>query len=167
MVMDRVAVLAIIGLIIATGVTFGLYQINFQGFTKLTNYSKTPAYSLIGTRLYENGTLFLQIARTAGPDTYGGFITLVQVLYPNGTIVYQWNATQLAHIPKNNIHNEFSLHPVTTTPFALEVPLGQNATVILQIPHHIKPGYYIVRVYDVDGSYQAYGEKFQVQVYVS
>ncbi|MCW1302750.1 MAG: Aa3-type terminal oxidase [Candidatus Parvarchaeota archaeon] len=133
--MNKVAVLAIIGLIIATGVTFGLYQINFQGFTNLTNYSKTPAYSLVGTRLYENGTLFLQIARTAGPDTYGGFITLVQVLYPNGTIVYQWNATQLAHIPKNNIHNEFSLHPVTTTPFAL----GQNATVILQIPHHIKP----------------------------
>ena len=62
-----------------------------------------------------------------------------------------------------NLPNEFSLHPVTTTPFAL----GQNATVILQIPHHIKPGYYIVRVYDVDGSYQAYGEKFQVQVYVS
>ncbi|MEM4975617.1 MAG: TQO small subunit DoxA domain-containing protein [Sulfolobaceae archaeon] len=93
------------------------------------HYSKTPAF---GTRLYENGTLFLQIARTAGPDTYGGFITLVQVLYPNGM--------------RLNLPNEFSLHPVTTTPFAL----GQNATVILQIPHQIK------RVYDVDGSYQAY-----------
>ncbi|WP_345725246.1 TQO small subunit DoxA domain-containing protein [Saccharolobus caldissimus] len=167
MKMEKITILALLGLIIATGVTFGLYQINFQGFGHLTNYSKTPAYSLAGTRLYENGTLFLQIARTAGPDTYGGFIVLVQVLYPNGTVVYQWNASQLAHIPKSHIHNEFSLHPVTTTPFALEVPLGQNATVILQIPFHLKPGYYIVRVYDVDGSYQAYGVKFQVEVYVS
>ena len=165
--MVKTEIIAILAMLIATGITFGLYQINFQGFTHLTNYSKTPAYVLTGTRLYSNGTLFLQIARVAGPDTYGGFIVLVQVLYPNGTVLYQWNATQLGHIPSKDIINEFSLHPVKSDGFALVVPLGQNATVILQIPFHIPPGTYIVRVYDVDGSYSAYGIKFQTTVSVS
>ncbi len=82
----------------------GLYQINFQGFTHLTNYSKTPAYSLVGTQLLENGTLILHITRVAGPDTYGGFIVLVQVLYPNGTVAYEWNSTYLGHIPPVRHH---------------------------------------------------------------
>ncbi len=164
---DKVGVVAIIMMLLATGVTFGLYQINFQGFTHLTNYSKTPAYSLAGTRLYPNGTLFLQIARVAGPDTYGGFVVLVQILYPNGTVLYQWGPSQLSHIPSYDIKNEFPLHPVKPDKFALVVPLGQNATVILQVPFHIKPGKYIVRVYDVDGQYEAYGIKFQAVVQVS
>jgi len=63
--MDRSIIIALLGFIIATGVTMALYQINFQGFTHLTNYSKKPAYSLSGTRLFSNGTLFLQIDRVA------------------------------------------------------------------------------------------------------
>uniref|UniRef100_A0A0F2LN58 Aa3-type terminal oxidase n=1 Tax=Candidatus Aramenus sulfurataquae TaxID=1326980 RepID=A0A0F2LN58_9CREN len=165
--MDKIGLIAIIMMLLATGITFGLYQINFQGFTHLTNYSKTPAYVLTGTRLYSNGTLFLQIARVAGPDTYGGFVTLVQILYPNGTVLYEWGPSQLSHIPSRDIINEFPLHPVHSDKFALVVPLGQNATVILQTPLHIQPGKYIVRVYDVDGEYEAYGIKFQAVVQVS
>lgn len=170
--MDVKAVLAVLMMLFATGVTFGLYQINFQGFTHLTNYSKTPAYSLVGTRLYENGTLFLQVSRVAGPDTYGGFVVLVQVLYPNGTVLYQWTGQQLANIPQSDIKNEFSMHPVKPIKIGnygvgLLVPLGQNATVILQIPHPIKPGTYIVRVWDADGQDAAYGMKFQIEVQVT
>lgn len=165
--MMRESLIAILAMLLATGITFGLYQINFQGFTHLTNYSKTPAYDLTGTRLYSNGTLYLQIARIAGPDTYGGFIVLVQILYPNGTVLYQWNAQQLGHIPSKDIINKFPLHPVKSDGFALVVPLGQNATVILHVPFHIKPGKYIVRVYDVDGSDSAYGIKFQTVVTVN
>jgi TQO small subunit DoxA. len=55
--MKTLEIIAIMFMLIATGVTFGLYQINFQGFTHLTNYSKTAAYDLSGTRLYSNGTL--------------------------------------------------------------------------------------------------------------
>ncbi|MCI2415777.1 MAG: Aa3-type terminal oxidase [Candidatus Aramenus sp.] len=164
---DKIGVIAVLAMLLATGVTFGLYQLNFQGFTHLTNYSKTPAYVLTGTRLYQNGTLFLQIARVAGPDTYGGFVTLVQVLYPNGTVLYQWGPSQLSHIPSYDIRNEFPLHPVHPDKFALVVPLGQNATVILQMPFHVHSGKYIVRVYDVDGQYEAYGIKFQAEVEVS
>lgn len=119
--MDRTTALALLGFIIATGVTMGLYQINFQGFTHLTNYSKTPAYSLAGTQLLENGTLILHITRVAGPDTYGGFIVLVQVLYPNGTIAYEWNSTYLGHIPPQyDIINEYDLpgHLVHSDGFA-------------------------------------------------
>lgn len=47
------------------------------------------------------------------------------------------------------------------------VLLGQNATVILHAPMEIPPGTYIVRVYDVDSSYEAYGIKFQVYVTVN
>ncbi len=170
--MDVKVILALLAMLFATGVTFGLYQINFQGFTHLTNYSKTPAYSLAGTRLFENGTLFLQISRTAGPDTYGGFIVLVQVLYPNGTLLYQWTGQQLGMLPESHIINEFSLHPVKPIRIGnygvgLLVPLGQNATVILQIPHSISPGTYIVRVWDADGQDQAYGIKFQIEVQVT
>ena len=167
--MDRSIIIALLGFIIATGVTMALYQINFQGFTHLTNYSKKPAYSLSGTRLFSNGTLFLQIDRVAGPDTYGGFIVLVQILYPNGTVLYQWNATQLGHIPSYDIINEYPLpgHMAYSDGFALVVPLGQNATVILHAPIRIPLGTYIVRVYDVDGSYEAYGIKFQVYVTVN
>jgi len=164
--MMKESLIAILAMLLATGITFGLYQINFQGFTHLTNYSKTPAYDLTGTRLYSNGTLFLQIARTAGPDTYGGFIVLVQILYPNGTVLYQWNAQQLGHISNNDIINQFPLHPAKSDGFALVVPLGQNATIILHVPFHINPGKYIVRVYDVDGSDSAYGIKFQTEVTV-
>jgi len=49
-----VSVIAILAMLLGTGIIFGLYRINFQGFTHLTNYSKTPAYSLAGTKLYEN-----------------------------------------------------------------------------------------------------------------
>ncbi|MFB6471158.1 MAG: TQO small subunit DoxA domain-containing protein [Vulcanisaeta sp. AZ3] len=166
--MDKTIILALLGFVIATGVTMALYQINFQGFTHLTNYSKEPAYSLAGTRLFSNGTLALQISRVAGPDTYGGFIVLVQILYPNGTVLYQWNASQLGHIPSYDIINKYVLpgHLAHSDGFALVVPLGQNATVILHAPITISPGTYIVRVYDVDGSYEAYGIKFQVYVTV-
>jgi len=165
-IMDRIGLIAILLMILVTGVTFGLYQINFQGFTHLTNYSKIPAYVLTGTKLYSNGTLFLQIANTAGSDTYGGFVVLVQILYPNGSVLYQWGPSQLSHIPSSDIINEFPLHPVHSNKFALVVPLGQNATVILQAPFHIQPGKYIVRAYDVDGDYESYGIKFQVTVQV-
>lgn len=162
--MERETVLALLAFLIATALTLGLYEINFQGFTKLTNWSKIPGYCLEGTKLYTNGTLFLQIARTEGPDTYGGFIVLVQVLYPNGTVVYQWNASQLGHIPKSDIHNKFPLHPAHSTGFALCVPLGQNATVILRMPFHIAPGTYIVKVYDVNGASESYGHKWEIKV---
>ncbi|WP_069807351.1 TQO small subunit DoxA domain-containing protein [Vulcanisaeta thermophila] len=167
--MDRATVIAILGFIIATGITFGLYQINFQGFTHLTNYSKTPAYSLSGTELFSNGTLLLHITRVAGPDTYGGFIVLVQVLYPNGTIAYEWNSTYLGHIPQDDIINKYNLpgHLVHSDGFALVVPLGQSAVVRLYAPIHFSPGTYIVRVYDVDGEYEAYGIKFQITVTVT
>jgi len=123
--------------------TSWLYQIDFQGLVHLTNWSKTVGYCLEGTKLSTNGTSFLQISRVDGPDTCGGFIVLVQVLCPNGTVVYQWNANQLGHIPKSDIHNEFSLHPTHSTGFALCVPLGQNATDILNMPfnNHLEPTY--------------------------
>ncbi|BDC18632.1 TQO small subunit DoxA domain-containing protein [Acidianus sp. HS-5] len=159
-----ISTIAIVAFIFATGVTLGLYQIDFQGLTHLTNWSKTVGYCLEGTKLFTNGTLFLQISRVEGPDTYGGFIVLVQILYPNGTVVYQWNATRLGHIPSKDIHNEFSLHPVRSTGFALCVPLGQNATVTLTMPFHVKPGTYIVRVYDANGHTAAYGQKWEIKV---
>lgn len=48
----------------------------------------------------------------------------------------------------------------------LLIPLGQNATVILQIPHPVPAGTYIIRVWDADGQDSAYGMKFQIQVQV-
>nr|WP_048057147.1 TQO small subunit DoxA domain-containing protein [Vulcanisaeta moutnovskia] len=169
MSMDRMTALALLGFIIATGVTMGLYQINFQGFTHLTNYSKTPAYSLAGTQLFKNGTLLLHVIRVAGPDTYGGFIVLVQVLYPNGTVAYEWNSTYLGHISQYDIINKYNLpgHLVHSDGFALVVPLGQSAIVKLYAPVTFSPGTYIVRVYDADGQYEAYGIKFQVYVTVN
>ena len=166
------AIIAILAMLFATGVTFGLYEINFHGFTHLTNYSKTPAYSLAGTRLYSNGTLFLQISRTAGPDTYGGFIVLVQVLYPNGSVFYQWTGQQLGMLPPSDIKNEFPLHPskpikIGNYGVGILVPLGQNSTIILQIPHPVPPGTYIVRVWDADGQDSAYGMKFEITVEVT
>ncbi len=162
--MEKEIALALIGFLIATGMTLWLYQIDFQGLTHLTNWSKTVGYCLEGTKLFTNGTLLLQISRVDGPDTYGGFIVAVQVLYPNGTIVYQWNSNQLGHIPSKDIHNEFSLHPVHSTGFALCVPLGQNASVILHMPFHVQPGSYIVRVYDANGKNAAYGQKWEIEV---
>ncbi|ACP34910.1 TQO small subunit DoxA domain protein [Sulfolobus islandicus L.S.2.15] len=166
-----ITIIAIIMILFSTGVTLGLYQINFKGLGNLTNYSKTPAYSLVGTRLYENGTLFLQVARTAGPDTYGGFIVLVQLLYPNGTVLYQWTGQQLGILPSSSIKNEFPLHPskpikIGNYGVGIEVPLGQNSTVILQLPHPISPGTYIIKVWDADGQSAAYGNKFQIIVKV-
>ncbi|QGA69106.1 TQO small subunit DoxA domain-containing protein [Sulfolobus sp. E11-6] len=163
---------AIIMILFTTRVTLGLYQINFQGLGHLTNYSKTPAYSLVGTRLYENGTLFLQVSRTAGPDTYGGFIVLIQLLYPNGTVVYQWTGQQLGLLPPNSIKNVYPLHPsepikIGNYGVGIEVPLGQNSTIILQLPHPIPAGTYIVKVWDADGQSSAYGSKFQITVKVS
>ncbi|MGC9116391.1 MAG: TQO small subunit DoxA domain-containing protein [Conexivisphaera sp.] len=165
--MDKYAVAVAVFIVIATGLTLASYQVFFHGFTNLTNYSKTPGYDLQGTRLFSNGTLELQISRVDGPDTYGGFIVLVQILYPNGTVLYQWNASQLGHVPQSDISNEFPLHPVHSDGFALVVPLGQNATVILQAHRPIPSGTYVVRVYDVDGQYAAYGQKFQAVVTVS
>jgi len=167
-----VAIVAVLMMLFATGVTFGLYQINFQGFTHLTNYSKTPAYSLVGTKLYSNGTLFLQVSRTAGPDTYGGFIVLVQILYPNGSVFYQWTGQQLGMTPQSDIKNEIPLHPskaikIGNYGVGIEVPLGQNSTIILQIPHQVPPGSYIVKVWDADGTSSAYGQKFQITVNVT
>lgn len=49
-----ISTIAIPAFIFAIGVTLGLYQIDFQGSTHLTNWSKTG-----GTRLWTNGTLFL------------------------------------------------------------------------------------------------------------
>lgn len=166
--MRTIEAVAVTAFVFVTGVTLAMYQINFGGLTHLVNYSKTPAYALYGTRLYSNGTLLLQIARVAGPDTYGGFIALVQVLYPNGTVLYQWNESQLAHIPARDITNRYQLpgHLTHSTGFALEVPLGQNSTVVLQMPMHVAPGKYIVKVYDVDGQSSAYGISFQVEVTV-
>jgi len=111
MAMDRASLVAVLMTLIVTGITLGLYQLNFQGFTHLTNYSKVPEYDLTGTRLYENGTLLLQVARVAGPDTYGGFIVEVQLLYPNGTTLYSWNSRLLGDIPSADIKNAIPLHP--------------------------------------------------------
>ncbi len=167
-----IAVIAILAMLFGTGVTFGLYQINFQGFTHLTNYSKTPAYSLAGTKLYENGTLLLQVSRTAGPDTYGGFIVLVQVLYPNGSLFYQWTGQQLGLLPPGDIINQIQFHPskpikIGNYGVGIEVPLGQNSTVILQIPHSVPNGTYTVKAWDADGTSSAYGIKFQASVTVN
>lgn len=161
-----IEVLAILGMLLATGVTLGLYKINFQGLGHLTNYSKTSAYSLAGTVLYTNGTLLLHITRVAGPDTYGGFVVLVQVLYPNGSVFYQFNASYLGHIPQSDIWNKYNLpgHLKHSDGFALVVPLGQVSIVTLQIPKPVPSGTYIIRAYDADGQYQAYGIKFQVTV---
>ena len=169
MAMDRTSVYAVLGFIIATAITMALYQINFLGFTHLTNYSKKPAYSLAGTQLFENGTLVLHITRVAGPDTYGGFIVLVQVLYPNGTVAYQWNAAYLGRIPQSDIVNKYNLpgHLVHSNGFALVVPLGQSAIVKLYAPVAFSPGIYIVRAYDTDGQYEAYGIKSQTYVTVT
>jgi len=167
MAMDRKYMAAVlVFVVIATGLTFTSYQVFYGGFTHLTNYSKTPGYDLSGTQLFSNGTLDLQISRVDGPDTYGGFIVLVQILYPNDTVLYQWNVSQLGHVPQSAIRNEFPLHPVQSDGFALVVPLGQNATVVLQAHRYISHGTYIVRVYDVDGQYAAYGRKFQATVAV-
>ncbi|NON62582.1 hypothetical protein HLB03_07735 [Acidianus sp. DSM 29099] len=40
-----------------------LYQTKFPRFTHLINYSKIPAYTLVGTRICSNCTLFLQVTR--------------------------------------------------------------------------------------------------------
>lgn len=162
--MQKFVALLIIGLIIATGYTFVTYQYFFAGFTNLHNYSKTPAYVLKGSTVYTNGTVILQIARVDGPDTYGGFIVLLQLISQNGTIIYQWNAQQLGSIPQSHIHNEYPLHPVKSDKFALVVPLGQNASVLLQVPFKLKPGTYTLRAYDVDGQDSAYGISFSVTV---
>jgi thiosulfate dehydrogenase [quinone] small subunit len=166
MAMDRASLVAVLMTLIVTGITLGLYQLNFQGFTHLTNYSKVPEYDLTGTRLYENGTLLLQVARVAGPDTYGGFIVEVQLLYPNGTTLYSWNSRLLGDIPSADIKNAIPLHPTKSDGYALVVPLGQNSTVVLQVPFHVSPGLYVVRVFDVDGQQSAYGRAFQVEVEV-
>jgi thiosulfate dehydrogenase [quinone] small subunit len=172
MAIGKIEIFAILATLISTGVTLGLYQINFQGFTHLTNYSKTPAYDLTGTRLFANGTLILNVTRTAGPDTYGGFIVLVQILYPNGTVLYQWTGQQLGNLPPSDIFNKYPLHPakpihIGNYGVGILAPLGQNFVVKLQVPFAIKPGIYIVRVYDADGQYQAYGQAFQVTVEVT
>ncbi|MEM0123581.1 MAG: TQO small subunit DoxA domain-containing protein [Conexivisphaerales archaeon] len=162
--MNKFVVLLAIALVVSTGYTVVTYQEFFGGFTNLHNYSKTPGYVLTGTMLYPNGTLDLQVANEYGPDTYGGFIVLVQVL--NSSVVYQWNASQLGTLPKSEISNEYPLHPAHSDGFALVVPLGQNATVVLHMPFSVNPGKYTVRVYDVDGQYSSNGVKFQAQVTV-
>jgi len=165
--MNKFLALLVIGLVIATGFTMVTYQVFFGGFTDLHNLSKTPAYDLNGTRVFTNGTVLMQISRVDGPDTYGGFIVLVQLIGPNGTIVYQWNAQQLGSIPASNIHNQYPLHPVHADGFALVVPLGQNASVVLNVPFALKGGTYTVRAYDVDGQDSAYGISFQATVKAS
>ncbi|MGC8664943.1 MAG: TQO small subunit DoxA domain-containing protein [Nitrososphaeria archaeon] len=162
--MQKFVALLIIGLIIATGYTFVTYQYFFGGFTNLHNYSKTPAYVLNGSKVFTNGTVVLQIARVDGPDTYGGFIVLVQLISQNGSVVYQWNAEQLGSIPQSHIHNEYPLHPVKSDKFALIVLLGQNASVILQVPFKLQSGTYTLRAYDVNGQDSAYGISFSVTV---
>lgn len=162
--MKKFIALLIIGLVVATGYTMVTYQVFFNGFTSLHNYSKTPAYVLNGTKIFTNGTVMMQISRVDGPDTYGGFIVLVQLIGPNGSTVYQWNSQQLGSIPAGLIHNEYPLHPVKADKFALVVPLGQNATVVLQVPFHLKTGLYTLKAYDVDGQDSAYGINFAVTV---
>ncbi|MDG6935694.1 MAG: Aa3-type terminal oxidase [Nitrososphaerota archaeon] len=165
--MNKFIVLLAIALVISTGYTVVTYQAFFGGFTDLHNYSKTPGYVLTGTMLYPNGTLDLQVANEYGPDTYGGFIVLVQVLNPSGSVVYEWNASQLGAIPKSSITNEYPLHPAHPDGFALVVPLGQNASVVLHMPFSVKPGNYTVRVYDVDGQYSSNGINFETEVTVA
>jgi thiosulfate dehydrogenase [quinone] small subunit len=157
----------VIGLVIATGFTMVTYQVFYEGFTDLHNLSKTPAYDLNGTRVFTNGTVLMQIAIVDGPDTYGGFIVLVQLIGPNGSVIYQWNAQQLGSIPASNIHNRYPLHLVKGDGFALVVPLGQNASVVLNVPFALKSGTYTVRAYDVDGQDSAYGISFQATVQAS
>ncbi|MGC8661209.1 MAG: TQO small subunit DoxA domain-containing protein [Nitrososphaeria archaeon] len=164
--MNKFVALLIIGLVIATGFTMVTYQVFFSGFTDLHNLSKTPAYDLNGTQVFTNGTVLMQIARVDGPDTYGGFIVLVQLIGPNGSVIYQWNAQQLGTIPASHIHNLYPLHPVKADKFALVVPLGQNASVELQTPFTLKRGTYTVRAYDVDDQDSAYGINFQATVKV-
>ncbi|WP_054842418.1 TQO small subunit DoxA domain-containing protein [Vulcanisaeta distributa] len=127
------------------------------------------AYSLAGTRLLDNGTLISCIIKVAGLDTYGEFVVLVQALYLNGTIAYEWNSTYLGHIPQYDIVNKYDLpgHLVRSDGFALVVPLGQSAIIKLYAPITFSRGTYIIRVYDVDRQYETYGIKFQVYVTVN
>jgi thiosulfate dehydrogenase [quinone] small subunit len=75
-------------------------------------------------------------------------------------------------LPQSDVINEFPLHPakpihIGNYGVGILAPLGQNFVVKLQVPFHINPGTYIVRVYDADGQYEAYGTEFQVTVTVS
>ena len=45
--------------------------------------------------------------------------------------------------------------------------IGQNATIILHTLIHMSLSTYIIRVYNVDSSYETYGIKFQVYVSVN
>jgi len=56
---EKEVALALLGFLIATGMTLWLYQINFQGLGHLINWSKTVSCCLEGTKLLTNGTLFL------------------------------------------------------------------------------------------------------------
>lgn len=106
----------------------------------------------LSAALSNNGTLALEVYRNQGPETYGSFITQIEVQDLNHKVILSYNSQALGQLPDNQIKNRF-LVKVQSNGQALLVPLGAAAVIFLHSPKplHLSLGTYTVTVTDVSG----------------
>ncbi|MEW6005235.1 MAG: TQO small subunit DoxD [Stygiobacter sp.] len=128
------------------------YQ-EFHGglYGKLFNLSKKPKIEILDTNLKTDGTLIMTLYRIDGPDTYGAFITKVELLDKNSNSLESFYPNK-TNILENDIQN-FYLNKVTLNDYSLIIPLGAKSKIRF-IPNeklNLQKGSYKVNLSDVSG----------------
>jgi thiosulfate dehydrogenase [quinone] large subunit len=133
-------------------VTLYTYQAFHGGlYGKLFNLSKNPKIEILDANIKKDGTLTMTLYRTDGPDTYGAFITQVELLDKDNNCLetFQPNNT---NVQGNDIKN-FYFNKTLPNSYSLVVPLGAKSEIkfISKKKLFLQKGIYQIEVSDVSG----------------
>lgn len=143
---------ALIASILVLCFVMGMNQLYVGGvYGPFHNPAVLPKLELTANIDHE-GVVALNVFRNQGPDTYGSFITNIQLLNAEKQVLINYPAQMLGALTPNDISNQYPV-AVTANGHAIVVPLGAKALIILLPPKqmHLLPGNYIIKVVDVSG----------------
>lgn len=94
-------------------------------FGTLHNKSVKPKLELSNMVLNDN-FISVEVYRTEGADVYGSFLIGIQLLDSNQNVIEEWNGSDLAQFPIENIHNHY-VAKIKPGKHSLIIPLGSKA----------------------------------------
>ena len=118
--------------LIIFGLTLYTNQVFHGGvWGKLHNKSVKPKVE-ISHVVKKNNTLTFEVYRTEGVDVYGSFLIEIAILDNQNKVVKSWKMDDLAHFPKEQIHNHYVVK-VKPGKYSLILPLGGKADLTLKL----------------------------------
>ena len=144
--------------LIAIAITLWSYQVMHGGLHgHLYNYSKKPDVEIINASIDSaEKELSFEVFRISGPDTYGAFIILMEIIDNDNNLMWKYEFAEYGLEDKKNIGfaiDNIYISKVRMTKYSLELPLGAKAIVTYhnEAFANIHPGIYYLKLTDISG----------------